>query len=205
MKLTIANIIIVVLVAVILLQRLGCGGGNVIPPVSDTTVVHDTTWQKYDSVVVKKVKVKEVIHDTLPPQYLPNPMYDSLKVQYEELAKDYLAKKIYADTLKIPQLTGLFIVNDTIKNNELIGRSWKADYIIPLVKETVTITKQAPQKRQLYVGGGIAANKTNIASAQVGLMYKDRKDRIIGAYVGFNPAGQMSVGVQSYWKITLKK
>lgn len=205
MKLNFTSIIIIALVAVILLQRLGCGGGSGVPPVSDTTVVHDTTWQKYDSIVIKKVPVKQIIHDTLPPEYLPNPMYDSLKVQYNELAREYLAKKIYSDTLKIPQLKGQFIVNDTVKNNELLGRSWKADYIIPIVKETITITKQAPQKRQLYVGGGLAANKTNIAQAQVGLLYKDRKDRIIGAFVGVQPSGQLSVGVQSYWKITFKK
>lgn len=184
---------------------MGCGSGTAIPPVIDTTVVRDTVWQKYDSVVYKKVPVKSVIYDTLPPEYIPNPAYDSLKVQYEELAREYLAKKTYADTFRIPQIKGLIVVQDTVKNNELMGRSWTADYIIPSVKETITITKQAPQKRQLYVGGGLAANKTNVAQAQVGLLYKDRRDRMFGAYIGFNPAGQMSVGVQSYWKITLKK
>jgi hypothetical protein len=201
-----SSIIIGVLVALLLFREMGgCKGTSGNPSKSDTVVVHDTTWQKFDSIVVKKVPVKSVIHDTLPPEYLPNPMYDSLKVQYEELAKEFLAKKIYADTLKVPQIKGLFIVNDTIKNNELLGRSWTADYILPTVKETITITKQAPQKRQLYVGGGLSANKTNIAQAQAGLMYKDRRDRMFGAYVGFDPAGQMSVGIQSYWKITLKK
>lgn len=205
MKLNFTGIIILVLVAIILLQRLGCGSGTGVPPKSDTTIVRDTVWKKYDSVVYKKVKVESVIYDTLPPEYLPDPAYDSLKVQYNELAHEFLAKKTYADTFQIPQIKGIIIVKDTVKNNELFGRSWTADYILPLAKETITITKQAPQKRQLYVGGGLAANKTNIASVQAGLMYKDRKDRMFGAFVGVQPTGQLSVGVQSYWKITLKK
>lgn len=181
------------------------GGGSGKAPVSDTTVVRDTLWQKYDSIVVKKVPVKSVVYETLPPQYLPHPGYDSLKLQYESLAKEFLATRTYIDTLKVPSIKGQFIVEDTLKENALLGRSWKSSFQIPTVTETITITKQAPKKRQLYAGGGLAANKTNIASAQLGLMYKDRRDRMFGAYVGFDPAGQMSVGVQSYWKITLKK
>lgn len=204
----ITRIIICLLVVIILLQRLGCtNGGSGKPASTDTVIVVDTVWKKHDSLVYKKVQVIKIIHDTLPPEYIPDPMYDSLKVQYEELAKDYLAKRIYADTLKIPQLKGLFVVNDTVKNNSVIGRSWSADYIIPVITKTktITVTEQAPQKRQVYIGGGLAVNKSVNGSAQLGMLYKDRKDRISGVYIGFDPSGQMIYGLQSYWKISFKK
>lgn len=202
-----SNIIIAALLLFIIFRDFGCSGGsgsgNVGKP--DTTVVHDTTWQRYDSIVYKKVKVIETIHEPTPPEYLPNPMYDSLKVQYEELAKAYLAKNIYKDTFRIPQIKGLIIVNDTVKNNQLMGRSWTADYMIPTVKETITIVKPCIPKRQLYVGGGFSANMTGFGNAQVGLLYKDRKDRIYGGFVSVQPTGSITYGVQSYWKIRLKK
>lgn len=197
--------IIVILVAIIFLQRLDCSGGSTESPKNDTTVVTDTVWKHYDTTVKKSTVVIKTIHDTLPVEYYPHPMYDSLKVQYEELAKDYLAKRIYADTLKIPQLKGLFIVNDTVKNNKLIGSSWTADYIIPTVTKTVTIIEYPKPKRQFYVGGGLSANLTSLGMAQAGILYKDRKDKIFGAFVVVVPNGKISYGVQSYWKISFKK
>ena len=186
-------------------QIKGCASGEIIS--SDTVYKSDTVWQKYDSIVVKKVKVKEIIHDTLPPEYITDPMYDSLKVQYEELAQDYLAKRIYADTLKIPQLKGLFIVNDTVKNNSLIGRSWSADYIIPVITKTNTITHsvEASKKGQVYIGGGLAFNQAFINTGHLGILYKTKKDKIVGGYVAVIPGMQISYGLQTYWKLNFKK
>jgi hypothetical protein len=186
-------------------QIKGCASGEI--TISDTVHKSDTVWQKYDSIVVKKVKVKEVIYDTLPPEYIADPMYDSLKVQYEELAQDYLAKRIYADTLNIPQLKGLFVVNDTVKNNSLIGRSWSADYTIPVITNTTTITNtvKAPLKGQIYIGGGFASNRDLNNTGHLGILYKTKKDKIVGAYMAVLPGMQISYGVQSYWKLTFKK
>lgn len=197
-----SNIIVAALLLFIIFREFGCSGsGSVAPGKPDTTIVHDTSWQKYDSVVYKKVKIIETIHDTLPVEYYPHAMYDSLKVQYEELAQDFLAKNIYVDTLKIPQLKGLFVVRDTVKNNTLIGRSWTADYIIPTVTNTVTITKPAPLKRQLYIGGGIIGSRTEIQSINAGLLYKTKKDRMLGLSAGINQQLQPQVGVSLYWKL----
>lgn len=198
-------LIVIILVAVILLQRFHCGGSDNMPPKNDTTVVIDTVWKKYDSVVYKKVKVIKVIHDTLPVEYYPHPMYDSLKVQYEELAQDYLVKRIYVDTLNVPQLKGLFIVTDTVKNNVLLGRSWNSSYTIPTVTKTVTVNNYPQPKRQLYVGGGLSANLNSLGMGQIGMLYKDRKDKIFGAFIAAVPNGQISYGVQSYWKIRTKR
>lgn len=197
-----SSVIIAVLLLLILLREFGCNGsGSSTPGKPDTTVVHDTTWQKYDSVVYKKVKIVKTIHDSIPVEYYPHEMYDSLKVQYEELAKAYLAKNIYKDTFRVPQIKGTFIVNDTVKNNELMGRSWTADYILPTVKETITITKPTPPKRQLYIGGGIIGSRTEIQSINAGLLYKTKKDKMLGLSAGINQQLQPQVGVSLYWKL----
>jgi len=128
-------------------------------------------------------------------------MYDSLLVQYNELAKDFLAKNIYEDTLKVPAIRGLFIVKDTVKNNKLLGRSWTADFILPTVKETITITKTLPPKRQLYIGGGIVGSRSAFESINAGMLYKTRKERILGVTGGINQNLQPQVGVSLYWKL----
>jgi hypothetical protein len=185
-------------------QIKGCVSGQVAN--SDTVYKRDTVWQKYDSVVVKKVKVKVIIHDTLPPKYIPDPMYDSLKVQYEVLAREFLAKKIYEDTFKLGPI-GHVIVYDTVQQNSLGLRSYMADYILPVIKDTVFITNtvQAPPKGQVYIGGGIASNKNLNNTAQLGFLYKTKKDKIVGAYVAVLPGMQIGYGIQSYWKLTFKK
>ena len=198
-------IIIIILVGIILLQRLDCNSGSGSTPKNDTTIVRDTLWKHYDTTVKKPMVIRKTIHDTLPPEYYPDPMYDSLVVQYRELAKDFLAKNIYEDTFLLPNLKGSLRIKDTVKNNKLMGRSYEADYQIPTVKETITITEHALPKRQLYVGGGLAANLSGFGNAQVGLLYKDRKDKLFGAFVSIQPTGSIAYGVQSYWKIRLKK
>jgi hypothetical protein len=196
-----STIIILVLVAVLILREIGCSGGSGNGGKIDTVRVVDTLWEKHDTTIYKKLTVKETIHDTMPPEYLPSPMYDSLLVQYNELAKDFLARNIYEDTLKVPAIKGLFIVKDTVKNNKLLGRSWTADFILPTVKETVTITKTLPPKRQLFIGGGITGSQTQMQSINAGILYKTRKERILGVTGGINQDFKPQVGVSLYWKL----
>jgi hypothetical protein len=186
-------------------QIKGCSSD--IPAVqSDTLYKTDTVWEHYDTVVKKPMVITKVIHDTLPPEYIADPMYDSLKVQYEELVKEHLAKNIYEDTFKIGTL-GHVIVYDTVKANKLGIRSYMADYMIPIIRDSIFITKtvQAPKKGELYIGGGFASNKSFQNSTQLGVLYKTKNDKIIGGYVTLMPGMQVGYGVQSYWRLTFKK
>jgi hypothetical protein len=185
-------------------QIKGCAFGEVVN--SDTVYKRDTVWQKYDSIVVKKVKVKEIIHDTLPPQYIPHPGYDSLKIQYEDLAQAFLAKNIYEDTFSLGTF-GQVVVYDTVQTNQLGHRSYAADYIIPIIRDTIYKTNiiQAPKKGQLYIGGGLATNKTLSNTGHIGILYKTKKDKIVGGYVAVLPGMQISYGIQTYWNLTFKK
>lgn len=198
--------IIVVLLAIILLQRActpKCAEPitNVIVS-NDTMTIHDTT------IMYRKVRLS--IHDTT---YMPSDTIykvdtncEVTKGRFIKLVKQHVARNIYADTILIDTI-GYVRIYDTVQFNKLQGRGMKYRLVIP----NKYIQVPAAPKRQLYVGGGLLADGTAIAkkallinAAEAGLLYKTKKDQMYGAkvQVGFN--GNVSYGVQSYWKLRLK-
>ena len=187
------------LLVIIVIQNKGCGNPTYLK--SDTVTVHDTTWKVHDSLIVKKLKVKEVIHDTLPQEYIADTNYPKLKAQYDALVVAYLAKNIYADTVKLDTL-GYVAVADTVHKNEIHGRSYKYNYKIPTVTVTNTITKQAPPKGALFVGGGVSGSKEiGLNLLKGGFLYKSKKDKIFGLHVGINGNSQVIYGADAYLKL----
>ncbi len=210
MKLSKYAIIVLAVIGLIILTRLGCnnGLGFFDKPKVDTVVVRDTTWEVHDSLIVKKVPIKETIYDidtlTLPPQYIADTNYPKLKAQFDELVKMHLSKNIYADTLKLDTL-GYVSIADTIQENKLQNRGIHYNYKIPTITEKITITKQAPKRNQLYVGAGINTNKALMPQAvEAGLILKTKRDQIYGLKAGSDINGQISYGFQTYWKIGKK-
>jgi len=189
--------VVMCLLFTVALQNKGCNGPNI---KADTVTLHDTAWKIHDSLIVKKLKVKEIIHDTLPPEYIADTNYPKLKAQYDALVIAYLVKNIYADTVKLDTL-GYVAVADTVHKNEIHGRSYKYNYKIPTVTVTTTITKQAPPKGALFMGGGVTGNKNGLDVLQGGFLYKSKYDKVLGLHVGINGNNQVVYGIQSYWKI----
>ena len=189
--------IVIVLMFTVTLQHKGCNAPQI---KADTVTLHDTTWQTHDSLIIKKLIIKNTIHDTLPPEYIADTNYPKLKVQYDALVIAYLAKNIYADTVKLDTL-GYVAVADTVHKNELLGRSYKYNYKIPTVTVTNTITKQAPPKGALFMGGGVTGNKIGLDVLHGGLLYKSKQDKLFGLNIGINGNSQVVYGFQSYWKI----
>jgi hypothetical protein len=179
-----------------------CNTGIFSKPQIDTVRVVDTIWQKKDSVIIKKVKVKEVIRDTIElTNYQPHEDYDSLKAQYLTLASLYTNKNLYQDSLQIPEIKGLIIIKDTLQKNLILGRGFDISYSLPTVKETLTITKTNPPKRMLFAGAGTTLTVSQ-PQINLGLMYKDRKNRMYGGFAVVDPAAkQVTYGVQAYWKL----
>lgn len=194
------SVIIFVLVVVILFQKNGCTYIHDKKP--EVVTVHDTSWQVHDSLIIKKLKIKETIYDTVstPPEYIADTNYPKLKAQYDALVIAYLAKNIYADTVKLDTL-GYVTVADTVYKNELQKRSYKYNYKVPTITVTTTITKQTPPKGALFIGGGVAGTKTSLDLLHGGLLYKSKKDKVFGLHIGINGNSQLAYGVQSYWKI----
>jgi hypothetical protein len=189
--------IVIVLMFTVTLQHKGCNAPQI---KADTVTLHDTTWQTHDSLIIKKLVIKNTIHDTLPPEYIADTNYPKLKAQYDALVFAYLAKNIYVDTVKLDTL-GYVAVADTVHKNELLGRSYKYNYKIPTITVTNTITKQAPAKGALFMGGGITGNPNEVKSLFGGLLYKSKKDKVFGLTIGVTGNSKIVYGVQSYWKI----
>ena len=194
----ILSVIVIVLVAVILFQNNGCT--YIDNQKSEVITVHDTTWERHDSLIIKKLKIKEVIHDTLPPEYIADTNYPKLKAQYDALVIAHLAKNTYADTVKLDTL-GYVAVADTVYKNEIHNRSYKYNYKIPTVTVTNTITKYAPAKSGLFLGGGITGNANEVKSLYGGFLYKSKKDKVFGLNIGLTGNSKLVYGFQSYWKI----
>jgi hypothetical protein len=189
--------IIVILLMVLSFGKTGCNPTYI---KDDTVIIRDTTWQTHDSLIVKKLKIKEVIHDTLSAEYIADTNYSTLKLQYEALVSAFLDKNIYADTVKLDTL-GYVAVADTVYKNEIYNRSYRYSYKIPTVTVTSTITKYAPAKGSLFIGGGITGNSNQVNSLHGGFLYKSKKDKVFGVNVGIDGNSQIIYGVQSYWKI----
>jgi hypothetical protein len=190
--------VIMALLFTVALQHKGCNAPQI---KADTVTLHDTAWIHHDLLIIKKLKVKEIIHDTLPPEYIADTNYPKLKAQYDALVVAHLAKKIYADTVKLDTL-GYVAVADTVHKNELQNRSYKYNYKIPTITVTNIITKQTPPKGALFIGGGFTNTKQlELQTIQGGVLYKTKKDKIFGLHIGINNNSQVIYGFNSYWKI----
>jgi hypothetical protein len=170
----------------------------------DTLVVHDTTWQVHEKTIVKEVPyVKEipVSHEVLVTRYQADTSYPGLKRQYDELAKKYASRRVYVDSVKVGT-HGYIQITDTVSENKLGKRTAKDNFKIPIVKETMTITKYAPPTRNVFVGGGVTGTSVSkVNGAEAGLLYKDRKDNIFGSKVTISTEGTVGFGFSYYRKI----
>ena len=194
----ILSVAILILAIIIVFQRKSA------PEIIEkSTTVRDTIWQNKEKVVYTSPKVVQTIPvKVISEKYLPDPNYNKLILQYQELVKLHLVKNIQKDSVKIDSI-GFVKVIDTVQNNIVQNRKWEYNLKYPIIKETII---QPPKKtNQLYIGGGLQGNQYNIInSINGGLLYKNKKDQIYGLSVGINTNGQMVYGVSSYWKIKFK-
>ena len=195
----ILSIAILILAVIIVLQRSNSSPDIIEKPI----VISDTIWQKKDSVIYTSPKIVQTIPvKIISEKYLPDPNYDKLILQYQELVKLHLAKNIQKDSVKIDSI-GFVKVTDTVQNNIVQNRKWEYSLKYPIIKETII---ESPKRvNQLYIGGGLQGNQYNIInSINGGILCKNKKDQIYGLSVGINTNGQVVYGVSSYWKIKFK-
>ena len=195
----ILSIAILILAVIIVLQRSNSSPDIIEKPI----VIGDTIWQKKDGVIYTSPKVIQTIPvKIISEKYLPDPNYDKLVLQYQELVKLHLSKNVQKDSVKIDSI-GFVKVTDTVQNNIVQNRKWEYSLKYPIIKET--IIEPSKKVNQLYIGGGLQGNQYNIInSINGGILYKNKKDQIYGLSVGINTNGQIVYGVSSYWKIKFK-
>jgi hypothetical protein len=191
--------IILVLVLYVAFSKNGCSPKH---QKSDTVTVHDTTWSVHDTTIYKTLKGK-VLHDTIatPPEYIADTNYPKLLAQYKDLLSKYMALVEFKDTIRLDTL-GYVAITDTVNQNNIKGRSVRSNYKIPTITVTNTITNYAPPKAMLFFGGGVQGNQTlGVTGANLGILYKSKKDKIVGFNVGSTIGSQLNYGISSYWKI----
>lgn len=192
------TVIIIVLVLYIAFSKNGCSTQH---RKSDTTIVHDTTWSVHDSIIYSKPKPGKTVYLPAPTEYLADTNYARLKIQYDSLLREFFALKTYYDTVRLDTL-GYVSIIDSVQKNGILGRSFHTNYKIPTVTVTKTITHYAPPTSALFFGGGVEGNKTlGVTGANIGILYKSKKDKIVGINVGSSIGQQLTFGVSSYWKI----
>jgi hypothetical protein len=160
----------------------------------------DTIWKEKIKIVESDPIIIEIIKQgKLDSIYKPKDIYFDLRQQYEGLVQKHTEKIIYKDRLVIDSL-GYVDVYDTIYENKIKGRKFSYNLKYPEIKEIITITNSP--KRQLYFGGTLQGNKLNIINqANVGLLYKNKKDQIYGVHTGMDFNGNVYYGASMYWKI----
>ena len=192
----IRNLIILVLIVVILLLRQCSGDGGEITPSEPTIVTKVET--KYDTITIdKKVyvpkwKTKIV---TQVDSILVNTPIDTL-----EVLKDYYAKNVFVDKIKLDSL-GFVTITDTIWKNTLFNRLVESEIIIPTT--TVTQTEYI-NPREFYVGFGLNGTSKQFNYVGGSILYRTRKKQAFGLGIGLNDQFQPIISTQFLWKLGKK-
>lgn len=198
-KKNLVNIIILVLLVIVALQRCEPTG-----PSEQPTIVRDTVLVVKESLTVTKPQLVETIesHDSIiMKEYVPDTNYAKLVLQYQEVVNQLLAKNIQKDSVAIDSV-GYVKITDTIQKNLVIGRSVQTKISYPIIRETITLP--AKKTNQLYVGGAILGDPVPNAIMASALL-KTRNEKLFGGSLSINTYGNMQYGIHSYWKIKLKK
>ncbi len=210
------NIAIAALVIYILLQWFNPGG---VMPGGRTIRIDGKKYEvlkhTIDTVEVEKIKTvtkkgEDIIHEVIDVDTLV--LRELVNVDTAALLKDYLAKVIYKDTLKLDDGLGFVAVTDTIHKNRINGRTFTANVKERIIKEEMIVKE--PARNQLYYGLNAGFNREDYVSAiGAGLILKTKKDKIYQIGLGVNNRtmdgtnGSFSpyVGFGTYWKIKVKK
>jgi hypothetical protein len=161
---TIKNILILALIVVVLFFVLAPnneGGGTKVITKIDT-ITKNITTTKYK----KGNDIPFVVLDTL---YQIDEVHDTTYI-----VNDYNTIKAYSDTLHISTDNSVYI-HDTITQNRIIGRSYKAN----LSEKTITITNDIyhKPKNELFIGLlGDIRRFDNKIGVGVGLNYKKQNE-----------------------------
>lgn len=147
----------------------------------------------------------------IPPSYQPSADYTALVKQYNDLASKFLTANTYKDSIQLKDSSGIRVgvvnLQDIVSENQIKSRT--PSYQLSFPHTTTTITVLAPPKNQLYIGGGLSGSTTNILNgADIGLGFKNKKDRIYEIKAGFrdfNGTFQPSFQIGTFWKIKLHK
>lgn len=137
-------------------------------------IVSRTDTQYIKETRTKYVKGADIYHDTT--IYIEIPF----KVDTSAILLNYYAKNIFTDTFDIKY--GKFVIRDTVQFNKILGRSYYADLLVPVITNT-QIVKEAP-KVQVFAGLGTGIYNKSISEVSAHLFLKTKKDFLYGVGAG---------------------
>jgi hypothetical protein len=202
----IREIILIIVIIFLLFTPIDCFRKNKSIKIDTIT---DTIWKTKTDTVLKTVK--EISYKYIYPKgekYTPGEHIDTCKARFQYLYKQHSRLSIYSDTISFDSLgvKGTLTIKDTIWLNKFQGkRQYISNLKFPTIEKTTTITKTPDPVRQFYLGGNIFGDQNKLQILTPGIIYKDRKDRIVQVNLGINFDGSLVYGVGYYKKISFRK
>ena len=200
-QIKLSDIVIVVLLVVVLLQR--CGGNT--PTPQEVKIIKDTVWITNTGTTITKPTVTTTVPYTITvdkwnTKYLPDTSsIAKLAKQYEDLVRQFLATNVQKDSVKIDSIGHVYItdsVNSNLVKNRLV--TWNLKY--PQI--TTTIIMPEPKKAKWYAGGYVQGEDGELVDEiGVQLMYTNKKEQMFGVSAGLNSSFTPQFGLSTYWKI----
>tara|TARA_R110000803_G_scaffold205579_1_gene272359 strand:- start:251 stop:847 length:597 start_codon:yes stop_codon:yes gene_type:complete len=189
----IQNILIISLVVIILwLQNCSGGGSGVVNPeptiIKEVTTLYDTITDTIPEYVPQwEIKVET--------RFLTDTFYPH--VDTPTILKDYYARYVYADTIKIDTI-GYLVVNDSVSRNQIYSRKIKTNILLPttIIKQTSYITQ-----REFYMGLKVQGRTDQLNYVGGELLFKTRKDKAYSVGVGLNQEFQPVISGGMFFKI----
>lgn len=186
----IQTLLIVVLVAIILFTRSCSGGKTSVEPKIITKV--ETRWDTVNivkEVYIPKWKTKII---TQVDSILINTPIDTL-----EVLKEYYAKNVFVDEIKLDSL-GIITITDTVYKNTIWRRAIESNILIP----TTTVTEKIYiNNREFYWGLNLIGKSNQIDYLGGGILYKSKRKNIYGLGIGVNENFQPILSIGYYMKI----
>lgn len=128
---------------------------------------------------------------------VPVEVFIPTEIDTMEVLQDYYSTRVYSDTLRVENL-GYVTIVDTISQNKIIGRSFKANLLERTITETITV-KELPR---LQIWTGITASNSMQLGATIGVTTKRRTH--LGLDLGVHLDDVLMspyVGVRYLWQI----
>ena len=140
---------------------------------------YDVIASKTDTEYIKKTETKyaagaNIYHDTTIFVEVPS------VVDTAAILLNFYAKNVFTDTFSIQY--GKFVIRDTVQFNKVLGRSYYADLLVPVITDT-KIVKERP-KVQVFAGLGTGIYNKSISEVSAHLFLKTKKNTLFGVGVG---------------------
>lgn len=201
------GIVVLILATIIYLQRGNNDASGTQKPDTTSRTVYITQPPVYIPMYVPTPSNSQ-IPIIIPPNYQPSGDSQKLLEQYKELVNKFLTQNTYKDSIELKDTTGakVGVVNLEDVVSENVIKSRKPSYQLSFPETTITIREPYKPRNQLYAGGGLLGNQTQLINgAKAGIFFKNKKDQLYGTEIQKQIGVPVTYNISSYWKIRFGK